>query len=123
MPREIISSPDAPPPAGPYSSAVRAGNLVYLSGQTGLDSENKGNVVAQTEKILAGLEGVLKTAGLTLQDVVKTNVYLTDMNDFAAMNGVYARIMGEEFPARTTVAVAALPGGADIEIEMVASAG
>jgi 2-iminobutanoate/2-iminopropanoate deaminase len=110
---------------GPYSRAVWAGNLLYLSGQTGTDPATgklvEGGAGAEAEPILKGLGAVLKEAGLSLADVIKANVYLTDIKDFAAMNKVYAGFFEEPHPARTTVAVAALPGGAHVEIELVAS--
>lgn len=123
--REVISNPHGPAPAGPYSPAIKTGNLVYVSGQTGFDPVTKelGSIEEQTKQVLANLETVLSSAGLSLADVVKTNIYLIDIADFAAMNGVYGEIMGDAPPARTTVAVAALPGGASIEIEVIANAG
>jgi 2-iminobutanoate/2-iminopropanoate deaminase len=109
---------------GPYSPAVRAGKLLFLSGQTPLDPETgtllDGDVKAQTAQCFQNLFAVLKAAGLTPDQVVKVNVYLTDMNDFAAMNEVYAAHFGQPYPARTTLGVAALPLGARIEIELVA---
>lgn len=109
---------------GPYSQAVRAGDLVFLSGQTPLDAETgklvEGSVAAQTEQCFHNLEAVLHAAGLGLGDVVKVNVFLTDMADFAEMNAVYAMKFEQPFPARSTVGVAALPLGARVEIEMIA---
>jgi 2-iminobutanoate/2-iminopropanoate deaminase len=124
MPRNPILSPNAPPPAGPYSPGVHSGDQVFLSGQTGVDPATgrlvEGDVAAQAEQIFKNLAGVLAVAGLSLGDAVKCNVYLTDIGDFQAMNAVYARQFESPYPARTTVAVAALPGGARIEIELVA---
>ncbi|HEU5098854.1 MAG TPA: Rid family detoxifying hydrolase [Roseiflexaceae bacterium] len=124
MPRDPIFLPDAPPPVFPYSPAVRSGDHVFLSGQTGVDPATgqlvEGGVAAQTEQIFKGLARVLAAAGLSLGDAVKCNVYLTDIGDFQAMNAVYARQFEAPYPARTTVAVAALPGGALVEIELVA---
>ena len=109
---------------GPYSQAVRAGKLVYLSGQTPVDPATgtllDGDVKAQTAQCFQNLFAVLQAAGLTPDQVVKVNVYLTDMADFAAMNEVYAAHFGQPYPARTTIGVAALPLGARIEIEMIA---
>jgi 2-iminobutanoate/2-iminopropanoate deaminase len=109
---------------GPYSHAVRAGKLLFLSGQTPLDPANgkilEGDVRAQTGQCFQNLFAVLKEAGLTPDQVVKVNVFLTDMNDFAAMNEVYAAHFAQPFPARTTIGVAALPLGARIEIELIA---
>lgn len=110
---------------GPYSRAVWAGDLLYLSGQTGVDPATgklvAGGAGSETEQILKGLASVLGAAGLTTDDVIKANVYLTDIMDFAAMNKVYEGFFHEPRPARTTIAVAALPGGAHVEIEVVAA--
>ncbi len=124
--RTVIFSSEAPPPAGPYSHAIRTGDLIFLSGQTGTKDPATGQslegVEAQAQQVLANLETVLKSAGLSLANVVKTTIFLTDINDFAAVNGVYGKVMGDSPPARTTVAVAALPGGAAVEIEVIADA-
>ena len=124
MTRITFSSPDAPRAVGPYSQAVRSGDHVFLSGQTPIDPASgalvDADVAGQTQQCFDNLEAVLAAAGLTFDDVVKVNVYLTAMDDFAEMNAVYARRFAEPFPARTTVAVAALPLGAQIEIELVA---
>jgi 2-iminobutanoate/2-iminopropanoate deaminase len=117
-------TPDGPAPVGPYSHAVRAGKVVYVSGQTPIDPETgkllDGDVRAQTGQCFQNLFTVLKAAGLTPDEVVKVNVFLTDMNDFAAMNEVYASHFAKPYPARTTIGVAALPLGARIEIELIA---
>jgi len=112
---------------GPYSHAVEAGNLIFLSGQTPLDSSTgklaEGGIVAQTEQVFKNLFNVLASAGLTEADVVKANVFLTDMGNFAAMNTVYAAKFSAPYPARSTVAVAGLPLGAQVEIELIARKG
>ena len=111
--------------AGPYSHAIRSGNLVFLSGKTGTDGAGKlagAGITEQTKQTFANLKVVLEAAGVGFEQVLKCNVYLTDMADFAAMNAVYAEHFKEPNPARTTVAVAALPGGAKVEIELVADA-
>jgi 2-iminobutanoate/2-iminopropanoate deaminase len=126
MPRDPVFIPHAPPPTFPYSPAVRSGDHVFLSGQTGIDPATgrlAEGVAAQAEQVFKNLATVLEAAGLSLADAVKCNVYLTDMADFQAMNAVYARQFEQPYPARTTVAVAALPGGALIEIELVARQG
>ncbi|WP_066068966.1 RidA family protein [Neobacillus soli] len=109
---------------GPYSHAVDAGELVYLSGQTPKSSDSEeivtGGVGAQTQQCFVNLFAVLEEANLTADDVVKVNVYLTDMKNFSAMNEVYERQFSKPYPARTTVAVLALPLGAEVEIEMIA---
>jgi 2-iminobutanoate/2-iminopropanoate deaminase len=109
---------------GPYSHGVRAGKLLYLSGQTPQDPATgqlvEGDVQAQTAQCFANLFRVLEAAGMTPDHVVKVNVFLTDMNDFADMNAVYATQFTQPFPARTTIGVASLPLGARVEIEMIA---
>ncbi len=111
---------------GPYSRAVWAGDILYLAGQLGIDPATgklvEGGVGAETEQLLKGISAVLAAAGLSMGDVVKANVFLTDMNDFAAMNKVYETFYEAPYPARSTIAVAALPGGGHVEIEFVASA-
>lgn len=127
MPRITVTAPEAPEPVGPYSHAVRAGGageLLLLSGQTPIDPATgalvDGDVGTQTRRVFANLAAVLAAAGLTLDDVVKVNVYLTDMADFPAMNAAYAEAFSAPYPARTTVAVAGLPLGARVEIEATA---
>ena len=109
---------------GPYSHAVKAGETVYLSGQTPIDSATgklaEGGIKAQTEQCFKNLFNVLKAAGLTPDDVQKVNVFLTDMKNFSEMNEVYEKQFMAPYPARTTIGVAALPLRADIEIEMIA---
>lgn len=124
MVRSRVDSAQAPAAIGPYSQAVWAGELLYLSGQTPLDPASgklvDGDVAAQTERVFDNLEAVLTAAGLSADDVIKCNVFLTTMDDFAAMNEVYGRRFTPPFPARSTVAVAGLPLGARVEIELVA---
>jgi 2-iminobutanoate/2-iminopropanoate deaminase len=122
--RVSFSSDAAPRAVGPYSQAVESGDHVFLSGQTPIDPATgqlvTGDVGEQAGRCFDNLGAVLAAAGLSLDDVVKVNVYLTSMDDFAAMNDVYATRFTEPYPARTTVAVAGLPLGARIEIELVA---
>jgi 2-iminobutanoate/2-iminopropanoate deaminase len=122
--KEIIATPQAPPAIGPYSQAVRAGGFLFLSGQVALDPATgqliSGDVRAQTERVLKNLEAVLAAAGSSLAAVVKTTVFLADMNDFAAMNETYARFFSREPPARATVQAARLPRDARVEIDAVA---
>lgn len=124
MPRTAITAPDAVS-VGPYSHAVETAGVVFCSGQTPLDPATgalvTGDIAEQTRRCLANLAAVLRAAGLDASDVVKCNVFLTDMADFAAMNEVYAQHFEPPFPARTTIGVAALPLGARIEIEMIAA--
>ncbi|HBE80295.1 MAG TPA: reactive intermediate/imine deaminase [Firmicutes bacterium] len=126
MTRKSYSAPGATS-IGPYSHAVESAELLYLSGQTPIDSKTgklvEGNVAAQTEQCFHNLFSVLAAAGLTPDHVVKVNVFLTDMNDFVAMNEVYAKRFSSPYPARTTIGVADLPLHAKIEIEMIARKG
>lgn len=123
MSRVAITSEDSAA-IGPYSDGIDTGNLVFLSGQTPIDPATgalgDGNIGAQTRQCLDNLTAVLSAAGLSLENVVKCNVFLVDMNDFSEMNEIYASYFAEPFPARTTVAVAGLPLGAQVEIEMIA---
>ncbi|MHB1395099.1 MAG: RidA family protein [Clostridia bacterium] len=109
---------------GPYSHAVESGELIYFSGQTPIDSKTgklvTGDIIAQTEQCFKNLFNVLSATGLTPDDVVKVNVFLTDMENFSAMNSVYSKQFSSPYPARTTIGVASLPLGAQVEIEMIA---
>ncbi|MBM4408052.1 MAG: RidA family protein [Chloroflexi bacterium] len=123
MTREAITSDGAPAPVGPYSQAIAIDGFVFCSGQVGLDpatGQLVDGIEAQTERVLRNLAAVLDSAGLTFAHVVKTTILLTDMNDFATVNGIYARFVGDPPPARATFAVAGLPRGASIEIEAIA---
>ena len=124
MPREIITTDRIAPSVGPFSAAVRAGDLLFLSGQVALDPATgklvSGDIGAQTEQIFANISAVLEAAGKSFDDVMKTTVYLADMKDFGAMNTVYARYFQTPYPARTTIQAAGLPLGAAVEIEVVA---
>lgn len=124
MARKHVDTAQAPAAIGPYSQGVWAGDLLYLSGQTPIDPGTgrlvSDEVAEQTARVFDNLEAVLTAAGLTMEDVVKCNVFLTGMDDFAAMNEVYGQRFTSPFPARTTVAVAGLPLGARVEIELVA---
>lgn len=119
-----ITTDGAPKAIGPYSQAIAAGELIFCAGQVALDPSSgesvTGDVGAQTERVIDNLRAVLETAGSDLSHVVKTTVYLTDFNDFAAMNEVYAKRFGDHRPARATVGVSALPKGLRVEIECVA---
>jgi 2-iminobutanoate/2-iminopropanoate deaminase len=124
MPRTAISTPHAPAAIGPYSQAIRADGYLFCSGQLGLDPATgdlvAGDTAAQAEQALRNLGAVLEAAGLTFEDVVKTTIFLADMADFAAVNAVYGRVVTDPPPARSTVAVAALPKGGRVEIEAIA---
>lgn len=124
MTKQIIATEKAPKAIGPYSQAVQVGNLVFTAGQIGLDPATgelvPGGVEAETRQALTNLKHVLEAAGASLATVVKTTVFLRDINDFAKMNAVYAEFFTEGFPARSAVQAAALPKGAAVEIEAVA---
>jgi 2-iminobutanoate/2-iminopropanoate deaminase len=118
---EPVSTPSAPPAAGPYSPAVRAGDWIVLAGQVGLDPSGggivAGGVEAQARQALANIAAVLRDCGVALSDVAKTTVFVTDIGQFGVVNAAYAEAFGDHRPARSTVQVAALPGGAEVEIE------
>jgi 2-iminobutanoate/2-iminopropanoate deaminase len=123
MTRQAISTTGAPGAIGPYSQAIASGDLVFCSGQLGLDpatGELVEGVEAQAERAMRNLAAVLDAAGLTLADVVKTTIFLADMADFAAVNAVYGRHVPDPPPARSTVQVAALPKAGRVEIEAIA---
>ncbi|MGE5347126.1 MAG: RidA family protein [Acidithiobacillales bacterium] len=124
MKLETIAAADAPKAIGPYAQGIVAGGFLFTAGQIALDPATMklvpGDIAVQTGRVLENLEAVLGSAGATLQDVVKTTVFLADLSDFAAMNEVYAERFGGHRPARSTVQVAALPAGARVEIELVA---
>ena len=124
--KQSVVTKDAPNPAGPYSQAIKAGGFVFAAGQIARDpTTNKvaGDIKAQTERVLKNLSAVLAAAGTSMDRVVKTTVFLADMDDFAAMNEVYARFFKENPPARSTVQAARLPRDARVEIDVIALAG
>jgi 2-iminobutanoate/2-iminopropanoate deaminase len=119
-----VSSSEAPKAVGPYSQAVRAGGLLFVAGQIPLDPNGnlvEGDVVVQARRVLDNIGAILKAAQLTYADVVRTTVFLADLNDMAAMNQVYAAYFSEPYPARATVQVARLPRDVRIEIEAIAA--
>lgn len=122
--KEIVIAEKAPQAIGPYSAAVKAGNFVFTAGQLGIDPESgefvSGGIEAQTRQALENLAAVLQAAGTSLENVVKTTVFLNDMNDFGAMNGIYGQFFTEKFPARSAVQAARLPKDGLVEIEAVA---
>ena len=126
MTREAIQTGDAPAAIGPYSQAIAADGLLFCSGQLGLDPAT-GNLLegveAQAERVMLNLRAVLDAAGATFEDVLKTTIFLADINDFAVVNAVYGRFMPDPPPARSTVQVAALPKGGRVEIELSARRG
>ena len=122
--KKVISTTKAPSAIGPYSQAIKVGNLVYTSGQIPINPATgvfvEGGIKEQTRQSLLNVKAVLEEAGLTMGDVVKTTVFMADMNYFADMNAVYAEFFNEPYPARSAVAVKSLPKGALVEIEVVA---
>ncbi|SRR5205807_3161753 len=126
MIKSAITSPELAPPVGPFSQAVEAGGFIYFSGQVGQDPATgkvvEGGIVAETERVFQNLSAVLKAAGKSFDDVVRAGVFLTSLSDYVALNGVYAKHFRQPFPARTTIAAAALPLGARVEIDLVVKA-
>jgi 2-iminobutanoate/2-iminopropanoate deaminase len=122
--RDAISTPDAPAAIGPYSQAIRAGNLLFLSGQIPLDPASgnlvAGGIDAQTHQVFRNIDGILKAAGASFASVVTATVFLADMNDFASVNAIYATYFSAPFPARATVQVARLPKDCLVEIQVTA---
>jgi 2-iminobutanoate/2-iminopropanoate deaminase len=129
MSREVIQTPQAPAPVGPYNQAIRAGSMVFCSGQVALDPSTGsvvggGDVAQEAEQVMKNLEAVLSAAGASFKDVVKTTVFLTDMQDFATVNAVYARYFDEAAaPARACVQVSVLPKNVKVEIDCIAVVG
>jgi len=121
MPVEPVPTPSAPAVAGPYSPAVRAGEWLILAGQVGLDPASgrivEGGAEAEARQVLANIAAILDDCGASMTDVAKTTVFVTDIGEFAAVNAVYAEAFGTHRPARSTIQVSALPGGAQVEIE------
>ena len=126
MSKTAVTSPELAPPVGPFSQAIEVGGFIYFSGQVGQDPATgklvAGGIAAETERVFQNLSAVLRAAGKGFNDVVRAAVYLTSMSDYAAVNGIYARHFSQPFPARTAIAVAALPLGACIEIDLVVKA-
>ena len=125
MSKKAINTEKAPKAIGPYSQAIQVGNLVYTSGQLPIDPTTgafpEGGIKEQTRQSLRNIQAILEEAGLTMSNVVKTTVFLADMNDFADMNAVYAEFFTQPYPARSAVAVKTLPKNALVEIEVVAA--
>ena len=126
MSKTAITSPELTPPVGPFSQAIEVGGFLYFSGQVGQDPATgkvvEGGIVAETERIFQNLSAVLKAAGKSFDHVACARVFLTNMSDYVAMNGIYAKHFSQPFPARTTIGVAALPLGACVEIDLVVKA-
>jgi len=124
MSNRVIITSEAPAPIGPYSQAVRAGNLLFISGQIALIPENNvflsGSISDETHQVMKNLQAILKAEGADFSKVVKTSIFLSDMEFFTEMNGVYAQYFSGSFPARETIAVKELPKKANVEISMIA---
>ena len=122
--KKVIKTTTAPAAIGPYNQAIQVGNLVYTSGQIPIDPATgnfvEGGIKEQTRQSLLNVKAILEEAGLTMSDVIKTTVFMADMNDFSDMNAVYSEFFPEPYPARSAVAVKTLPKGALVEIEVVA---
>ena len=125
MIKSAIVSPKLAPPAGPFSQAIRCQGFIYVSGQVGQDPATgklvEGGVAAEAERVFKNLGAVLEAAGKSFDDVVQVRVFLTNINDYAVINGIYAKQFSQPYPARTAVAVAALPLGASVEVDLVAA--
>lgn len=127
MEKKIVNTTKAPAPIGPYSQAVQAGNLLFISGQVAIDPATnnviEGDLAAETQQVMKNLDAILKEAGAGFDNVVKTTIFLSDMSLFAAVNEVYGKFFSSSFPARETVAVKGLPKNVHVEISMIASLG
>jgi 2-iminobutanoate/2-iminopropanoate deaminase len=126
MSKTAITSPELSPPVGPFSQAIEVDGFVYLSGQVGQDPATgkltPGGVVAETERVFLNAAAVLRATSLSFEDVISVRVFLTRIEDYQAVNAIYARHFSEPFPARTAIGVAALPLGACVEMDMIAKA-
>ena len=122
--KSIINTGDAPAPIGPYSQAVLTGNTLYVSGQIAIDPTNGNlitiNIIQETSQVMRNLSNILAAAGMQFSNIVKTTIFLMDMNDFPHVNEVYAQFFDKDFPARETVQVAGLPKGVNVEISVIA---
>ncbi len=125
MTKSAVLAPDAPRAIGPYSHAIRTGQLLFISGQVPIDPATgnliDGDISAQTQRVMNNIDAVLKAGGLSFQHVVRTTVFLADMSDFAAVNAVYGTFFSEPYPARATVQVSRLPKDARVEIDAIAA--
>lgn len=125
MEKQTINSKGAPAPIGPYQQAIRAGNLLFISGQISIDVATdqliKGDILAETHQVMKNLKAILAEAGMDFNNVIKSSIFVTDMNNFSAVNEVYGKYFSHgNFPARETVEVSALPKGVSVEISMIA---
>lgn len=127
MDKKVIETMNAPKPVGPYSQAVQVGNLIFCSGQIAINPQTdevlQADISTQTRRVLDNIQALLAAAGVTMEHIVKTTIFLTDMNDFGKVNDVYKGYFNRNFPARSTIAVLGLPKGVKVEIEVIASKG
>ncbi len=126
MEKKVINTSDAPAPIGPYQQAILSGDTLYISGQISIDAQTdqliKGDIQAETHQVMKNLKAILSAAEMNFNNVIKSSIFVTDMNDFGAVNEIYGKYFeGGNFPARETVQVAALPKGVHVEISMIAS--
>ena len=123
--KKVIATPEAPKAVGPYSQAVATGNFLFCAGQIPIDPVTgdliEGDITAQTDRVLQNVAALLRGNGMTFANVVKSTVFMVDLTNFAAMNAVYSKYFSEPFPVRSTIQVAALPKGAQVEIEVIAA--
>lgn len=124
MEKQVINTNSAPAPIGPYNQAVKAGSMLFVSGQIALNAETgqlvKDDIIAETHQVMQNLRNILTEAGMDFSDVVKSTIFIMDMNDFSQINEVYGKYFTGYFPARETVQVAALPKGVNVEISVIA---
>ncbi|HEY1010584.1 MAG: RidA family protein [Daejeonella sp.] len=122
--KSITYTKNAPSPIGPYSQAVKAGNMLFLSGQIAIDPETnelvEGNIEGETERVMLNIKALLAASGFSFGDIIKTSIFLSDMNHFTAVNSVYGSYFESDFPARETVAVLGLPKNVNVEISVIA---
>lgn len=125
MSKQVINTAKAPAPIGPYNQAIKSGNLLFVSGQVALDpvtgEMNNATIENETEQVMQNLQAILENAGSGFRNVLKTTIFLSDMQLFATVNGIYAKYFTEDFPARETVAVKGLPKNANVEISVIAT--
>lgn len=125
MKKQVIQTPHAPAPIGPYSQAVFIGDLLFVSGQIAINPKSDtlvtGNIIEETHQVMQNIKAILEAAGLTLSNIIKTSIFLIDMNDFAQVNEIYGSYFSGDYPARETVQVSKLPKGVNVEISVIAS--
>lgn len=125
MKKQVIQTPHAPAPIGPYSQAVFIGDMLFVSGQIAINPKSDklvtGNIIEETHQVMQNIKAILEAAGLTFSNIIKTSIFLIDMNDFAQVNEIYGSYFSGDYPARETVQVSKLPKGVNVEISVIAS--